>query len=89
MKLGDYLTKDALRKGSRTTATITPEGAVHLTIALPDGSVQHFERPKGSTCADWRATDFEAPDSGFAFDEPISEDWGRALTIAAVTLPAR
>ncbi|WP_411129727.1 hypothetical protein [Streptomyces sp. x-19] len=88
MKLGDSLTKDALRKGGRTTATITPEGALQLTITLPDGSAQHFEHPKGGTCADWRATDSEAPDSGFAFDEPISEDWGHALTIVAAAFLA-
>lgn len=83
MILGDSLTQEALSTGSKTNTTISPGGAIRLAVTLPDGAVQHFERPPATTCADWRATELEAPSSGFIFDEPVTEQWGHALTLTA------
>ncbi|GHE11449.1 hypothetical protein [Streptomyces alanosinicus] len=83
MILGDSLAQEALAAGSKTAATVDSRGTVHLAVTLPDGAIQHFERPSAGTCADWRATDLEALGSGFAFNESITEQWGHALTLVA------
>ncbi|MGG2460624.1 hypothetical protein ACO0M4_12535 [Streptomyces sp. RGM 3693] len=83
MDLGDALTQEALATGSKAAASTDPCGVIRLAVTLPDGAVQHFERPPAGTCADWRATDLEASGSGFAFNEPVTEQWGHALTIVA------
>ncbi|MFE3185518.1 hypothetical protein ACFXKR_32270 [Streptomyces violascens] len=83
MILDDSLTQEALSTGSKTSTTISPSGAIRLAITLSDGAVQHFERPPDTTCANWRATEFEAPESGFIFNEPVTEQWGQALTLIA------
>ncbi|MFF4605192.1 hypothetical protein ACFY12_20970 [Streptomyces sp. NPDC001339] len=82
MHLGDSLAQEALTTGSKTSVAIGPCGVIRLAITLPDGAVQHFECPPAGTIADWRATDLEAPGSGFTFNEPITETWGHALTLA-------
>ncbi|MEK2474121.1 hypothetical protein [Streptomyces noursei] len=87
MQLGDTLAQEALIAGSKTAATTDARGAIRLAVTLPDGAVQHFERPPDGSCADWRAADLEAPGSGFAFDEPVTEQWGHALTIVAHNSP--
>lgn len=83
MILGDSLTQEALSTGSKTSTTINPDGAIRLAVTLPDGTVQHFECPPAATCANWRATELEAPGSGFIFNEPVTEQWGHALTLIA------
>lgn len=83
MILGDTLTCEALTTGTKTAVATTPGGSTRLTITLPDGVAQHFELPPAGSCADWRATVREAPGSGFTFDEPVTEQWGHALTLAA------
>ncbi|MFE4869438.1 hypothetical protein [Streptomyces sp. NPDC056682] len=84
MILGDSLTQEALSAGSKTNTTISPDGAIRLAVTLPDGAVQHFECPPDATCANWRATELEAPGSGFNFNEPVTEQWGHALTLIAL-----
>lgn len=83
MILGDSLTAEALVASSKTNATVSPSGTIHLAITLHDGAIQHFEHPPAGTCTDWRVAELEAPDSGFTFDEPVTEHWGRALTLIA------
>ncbi|MGW6021197.1 hypothetical protein [Streptomyces sp. NPDC055099] len=83
MILGDSLTQEALSTGSKTSTTISPDGAIRLAVTLPDGAIQHFERPSATTCANWRATELKAPGSGFIFNEPVTEQWGHALTLIA------
>ncbi|MGF0177294.1 hypothetical protein ACQF36_44655 [Streptomyces sp. Marseille-Q5077] len=79
MKLGDSLAEEALTTGCRVTRTTAPPDMVRLIITLPDGSLQHFERPTTGGTGDWRAADLEAPGSGFAFNEPITSEWGQGL----------
>jgi hypothetical protein len=81
--LGDALAQEALSTGSKTSTAIRPDGAIRVAVTLPSGVIQHFECQPGATCADWRATELEAPGSGFTFDEPVTEQWGRALTLIA------
>ncbi|MCX4666559.1 hypothetical protein OG453_07725 [Streptomyces sp. NBC_01381] len=83
MVLGDQLAQQALKEGQRITPSPAPPGIVRLAIALGDGSIQHFERLATGTCGDWRATDFESPGSGFAFNEPVTAEWGRGLDVLA------
>ncbi|MFD3667096.1 hypothetical protein [Streptomyces sp. NPDC058672] len=78
MNLGDALAHEALTTGSRATRSAAPPGTARLTITLPSGSIQHFERPLAGT-EDWRATDFEDTGAGCSFNEPVTAEWGRGL----------
>lgn len=83
MSLGDSLAMAAVTNGTRTDIQITASGEMRLAVHLPEGGVQHFERPQAGGPQDWRATDFESPGGGCAFDEPVTA-WGRALEVLAL-----
>ncbi|GAA3851783.1 hypothetical protein GCM10022403_099020 [Streptomyces coacervatus] len=83
MILGNSLTAEAPVSSSKTNTTISPDGTIRLAITLHDGAIQHFEHPPAGTCTDWRVAELEALDSGFTFDEPVTEQWGHALTLIA------
>ncbi|MHA7956258.1 hypothetical protein ACX9I7_00675 [Streptomyces sp. L500] len=86
MSLGNSLAMSAVTNGTRTDIQTTATGAIRLAVHLPEGGVQHFERPQVGGPKDWRATDFESPGGGCAFDEPVTT-WGPALEV--LVLPPR
>ncbi|WP_327356423.1 hypothetical protein [Streptomyces sp. NBC_01304] len=85
MNLGDALAHEALTTGTRVTPSAAPPGVTRLAITLPEGGIQHFERPTSGTPMDWRATDFEDTGAGCSFDEPLTAEWGHALDTLAHT----
>lgn len=89
MNLGDQLAQQALETGRRITPAAAPPGILRLAVTLPDGGIQHFERPAASASDGWRATDFESPGSGFAFNEPVSAAWGRGLDALTLAVARR
>ncbi|MEU5683640.1 hypothetical protein DEJ48_36905 [Streptomyces venezuelae] len=78
MDLGDGIACEALTKGLYVIRS-TELGLMRLAIPLPEGGVQHFERPMDGGPECWRATTFEDRASGFTFDEPVTAEWGIAL----------
>ncbi|MEU0166861.1 hypothetical protein ABZ214_15545 [Streptomyces iakyrus] len=79
MTLGDSLTAYALNNGHRMARVSAPSDIIRLAVTLPDDTIQHFERPATGSAGDWRATEFQTPGSGAAFNEPITAEWGCGL----------
>ncbi|MFI0912537.1 hypothetical protein [Streptomyces abikoensis] len=78
--LGDLLAQNAITNGARTELrTSDPEAGLRLTIHQSDGSALTFQRAPGGAATDWRVADLESPSGGCAFDEPVTDGWGRAL----------
>ncbi len=72
VEIGDCITREALATGIRSNVT-TSAGTITIAITLPDGDVQHFERPTDGSAADWRVTKLASQHGDTAFDEPAGE----------------
>ncbi|MEU1015313.1 hypothetical protein [Streptomyces sp. NPDC005898] len=69
MDLVDGIVCEALTKGLYVIRS-TELGLMRLAIPLPEGGVQHFERPMGGGPECWRVTTFEDGASGFTSTNP-------------------
>ncbi|MFJ4010356.1 hypothetical protein [Streptomyces sp. NPDC090026] len=80
-EIGDSITREALATGRRSEVTTSAE-TITIAITLPDGDVQHFERPAAGSVADWRVTALTSTYGGAAFDEPAGQA-GEGLEVLA------
>ncbi|PCG85441.1 hypothetical protein CIB93_13885 [Streptomyces sp. WZ.A104] len=80
-EIGDSITREALATGRRSKVTASGD-TITIAITLPDGDVQHFERPAAGSAADWRVTTLTSSYGGAAFDEPAGQA-GEGLEVLA------
>ncbi|MEU9778700.1 hypothetical protein [Streptomyces sp. NPDC047968] len=80
-EIGDSITREALATGRRSDVTKSGD-SITIAITLPDGDVQHFERPAAGSAVDWKVTTLTSPYGGAIFDEPAGQA-GAGLEVLA------